>query len=164
LSNPQPHAIEQTQGLLADDQALVVFDFDAKSYAWVITKTDANWTDLTVAAKDLDAEVKTLRQSLTSDNEEPFDAMLSYKIYQSTFGAIADKIASKKRLSLITNGALTSLPPQLLITSDPTGKALKDQAWLVRSYAITILAKANAEADPRLWAPFVVVREPTKQR
>ena len=76
---------------------------------------------------------------LTSADSKPFDTALSYKIYQSTFGAIADKIASKKRLSLITNGALTSLPPQLLITSDPTGKTLKDQAWLVRSYAITVL-------------------------
>ena len=41
LSKPQPLSIEQTQALLADDEALVVFDFDAKSYAWVITRTDA---------------------------------------------------------------------------------------------------------------------------
>ena len=80
-----------------------------------------------------------LRQWLTSHNSKPFDADLSYKLYQSTFGAIAGKIKSKKRLSFITNGALTSLPPQLLITSDPTGKTLKDQDWLVRSYAITVL-------------------------
>jgi hypothetical protein len=139
LSNPQPLSVAQTQALLGDDEALVAFDFDAKSYAWVITKTDANWIELKVTAKDLDAQVKTLRQSLTFANSKPFDTALSYKIYQSTFGAIADKIASKKRLSLITNGALTSLPPQLLITSDPTGKTLKDQAWLVRSYAVTVL-------------------------
>jgi CHAT domain-containing protein/tetratricopeptide (TPR) repeat protein len=139
LSKPQPLSVEQTQALLADDEALVVFDFDANSYAWAITKTDANWTELKVAAKDLDAQVKTLRSWLSSADDRRFDAALSYKIYQSTFGAIADKIASKKRLSLITNGALTSLPPHLLITSDPTGKTLKDQAWLVRSYAITIL-------------------------
>ena len=92
-----------------------------------------------IASKDLDAQVKELRQWLTSHDFTPFDAELSYKLYQSTFGAIADKIASKRRLSFITNGALTSLPPQLLITSDPTGKTLKDQDWLVRSYAITVL-------------------------
>jgi hypothetical protein len=139
LSKPQPLTVEQTQALLADDEALVIFDFDAKSYAWVITKTDGSWTQLKVAAKDLDAGVKILRQSLTSDGSKRFDTPLSYQIYQETFGAIADKIASKKRLSLITNGALTSLPPQLLVTSDPTGKTLKDQAWLVRSLAITVL-------------------------
>ena len=124
--------------MLADDEALVVFDLDIKSYAWVITKTDANWTELKVAAKDFDAEVKALRP-LSSNDSRPFDTALPYQIYKSTFGAVADKIASKKRLSLITNGALTSLPPQLLITSDPTGKTLKNQAWLVRSYAITVL-------------------------
>ena len=138
LSKPQPLSIEKTQALLADDEALVVFDLDIKSYAWVITKTDANWTELKVAAKDFDAEVKALRP-LSSNDSRPFDTALSYQIYESTFGAVADKIASKKRLSLITNGALTSLPPQLLITSDPTGKTLKNQAWLVRSYAITVL-------------------------
>jgi CHAT domain-containing protein len=125
--------------LLADDEALVIFDFDAQSYAWVVTRTDAGWTELKVASKDLDAQVKVLRQWLTSHNSKPFDAELSYKLYQSTFGAIADKIGSKKRLSFITNRALTSLPPQLLMTSDPTGKTLKDQDWLVRKYAITVL-------------------------
>ena len=139
LSKPRPLSIAQTQALLADDEALVVFDFDAKSYAWVITRTDASWIELKVASKDLDAQVRVLRQWLTSHDFKPFDAELFYKLYQSTFRAIADKIGSKRRLSFITNGALTSLPPQLLITSDPTGKTLKDQDWLVRSYAITVL-------------------------
>jgi hypothetical protein len=98
----------------------------------VITRASADWTALKIEPKDLDAQVKILRQWLTSHDFKPFDAELSYKLYQLTFGAIADKIGSKRRLSFITNGALTSLPPQLLITSDPTGKTLKDQDWLVR--------------------------------
>ena len=32
-----------------------------------------------------------------------------------------------------------SLPLQLLVTKDPTGKTLRDVDWLVRSYAVTIL-------------------------
>jgi CHAT domain-containing protein len=42
-------------------------------------------------------------------------------------------------LSFVFNGALTSLPPQLLVTSDPTGKALKDVDWLLRTHAVTVL-------------------------
>jgi len=91
-----------------------------------------------VAAEDLDTDVKILRKWLTAD-DKPFDTALSYKIYQSTFSAIADKIGAKKRLSLITNGALTSLPTQLLITSDPTGKTLKNQDWLVRGILVGIV-------------------------
>src|SRR5262249_46543205 len=69
----------------------------------------------------------------------PFDPKLAYNIYQATFGAFAEKIASKKRLSVITNGALTSLPPQLLVTEDPSGKPLKELDWLARSHAGTVL-------------------------
>jgi CHAT domain-containing protein len=32
-----------------------------------------------------------------------------------------------------------SLPPQVLVTSDPLGKALKDVDWLIRRHAVTIL-------------------------
>jgi tetratricopeptide (TPR) repeat protein len=120
LSKPQPVSLQQTQALLADDEALLMFDFDAKSYAWIITKNNADWTELNVSAKDMDAQVRALRAWLT-DPRRRFDPELSFKIYQATFGAFADKIAAKQRLSIVTNGALTSLPPQLLITEDPTG-------------------------------------------
>ena len=139
LSKPQPLSLKQTQALLADDEALVIFDFAATSYAWVITRTDADWLELKVSSKDLDTQVKALRQSLTFRADKPFDPQLAFKIYQTTFGAFADRIASKKRLSVVTNGALTSLPPALLVTKDPSGKDLKDVDWLIRSYAITIL-------------------------
>jgi hypothetical protein len=113
LSKPQPLSLKQTQALLAEDEALVVLDFDAKSYAWIITRTDAYWAELPISAKDLDAQVKALRESLTFGVDKPFDAQLAFKIYRETFGLFADKIASKKRISVVTNGALTSLPPQL---------------------------------------------------
>jgi CHAT domain-containing protein len=82
--------------------------------------------------------MRTLRAWIV-DPRQRFDPALSYKIYQETFGAFAERIAAKKRLSVVTNGALTSLPPQLLITKDPSGKSLKDVDWLVRSRAITVL-------------------------
>jgi hypothetical protein len=34
-------------------KALVVLDFDSKSYAWVITQTSADWSELKINAKDL---------------------------------------------------------------------------------------------------------------
>jgi CHAT domain-containing protein len=139
LSKPAPISVKDTQALLADDEAVVVFDFGDKSYAWVITQTDADWVGLKITAKELNEHVKALRSSLTFDIDKPFDTQLAYKLYLETFGAIADKLQGKKRLSVVTNGALTSLPLQLLITKDPSGKSLKDVDWLVRSYAITHL-------------------------
>jgi hypothetical protein len=116
--------LQETQTLLADDEALLVFDFDAKSYGWIITKNNADWTELKISAEDLDVQVRALRAWLT-DPRKRFDPELSFKIYQATFGTFADKIAAKQRLSIVTNGALTSLPPQLLVANDPSGKKLK---------------------------------------
>jgi CHAT domain-containing protein len=94
-----------------------------------------------VTAQDLGEQVKLLRSSLTFEPniDKPFDTQLAYKIYRSTFGVFADKLQHKTRLSVITNGAFTSLPLQLLVTKDPNGKPLRDTDWLVRSYAITNL-------------------------
>jgi len=82
--------------------------------------------------------VRTLRAWLI-DPRKRFDPALAYKIYQETFGAFADKIAAKQRLSIVTNGALTSLPPQLLVANNPSGKKLKELDWLIRSHAVTVL-------------------------
>ena len=138
LSKPQPVSLQETQALLADDEALLVFDFAAKSYGWIITKNNAVWTELKVSAKDSDVQVRALRAWLTNPRKR-FDPELSFKIYQATFGAFADKIAAKQRLSIVTNGALTSLSPQLLVANDPSGKKLKELDWLIRSHAVTVL-------------------------
>src|SRR5262249_10643453 len=87
------------------------------------------------------------------DIDKPFDTELAFKIYLSTFARIADKLQGKKRLSVVTNGALTSLPLQLLVTKDPSGKALKDVDWLVRSYAVTNLPSVTSLKTLRSTAP-----------
>ncbi len=171
LSKPQPLSVTQTQALLADDEALVVLDFDATSYAWIVTRTDADWVELEISGKDLDSQVKTLRQSLTFGADKPFDLQLAFKIYRETFGSFADRISSKKRLSVVTNGALTSLPPALLVTRDPAGKQLKDVDWLIRSYAITILPSVSslkilrtASATPSAAKPMIAFGDPVFSR
>jgi CHAT domain-containing protein len=138
LSRPQPISIRETQSLLAEDEALLIFDFAADSYGWIVTKDNADWTQLGISAKDLDAAVRKLRGWL-ADPRQKFNPDLSHQIYQATLGAFSDKIATKKRLSIVTNGALTSLPPQLLVTKDPAGKDFKKIDWLIRSHAVTIL-------------------------
>jgi CHAT domain-containing protein len=136
----QPLTLQETQDLLANDEAVVAFNIgEKKSYAWVVTKTAADWTEIPVTAKSLNGEIKKLRQSLTFEIDEPFDPSLSYKIYEQTFGPVAEKLAGKTRLSILANGALTSIPFGILITSDPQGKKLKDQDWLIKSYALTVL-------------------------
>jgi CHAT domain-containing protein/tetratricopeptide (TPR) repeat protein len=139
LSRPQPASLQETQAQLADDEALLVLDFDQRSYGWLVTRDGAEWKELNVAASDLDGQVAALRASITRQGSARFEPGLAYTIYQETFGAFASAIAGKQRLSIVTNGALTSLPPQLLVTGDPAGRALKEVDWLIRSHAITVL-------------------------
>ena len=104
LSRPQPLALKETQALLSDDEAVVVIDIGDKSYAWVITKTSADWTDIPARSKTLIDQVAMLRQSLTFTIDKPFDAALAYRIYQETLGPIANRLADTKRISVVTNG------------------------------------------------------------
>ena len=139
LSRPQPLTLKETQALLDDDEAIVVIDIGDSSYAWVVTKTGADWTDIPASRTTLDVQVAALRQSLTFKIDKPFDTAMAYQIYQEALGPIANRFSDKKRISIITNGALTAVPLQLLVTKDPTGKALKDVDWLVKSVSITVI-------------------------
>jgi CHAT domain-containing protein/Tfp pilus assembly protein PilF len=140
LSKPLPLSVKETEALLADDEVLIVFDFDIRSYAGIFTRSRSGSVELNITARDLDAQVKAIRSSLTSeDDTQPFDLNAAYKLYRTLFGGFAERITSKKRMYVVSNGAITSLPLQLLVTKDPAGKSLRDVDWLVRSYAITNL-------------------------
>jgi tetratricopeptide (TPR) repeat protein len=139
LSKPQPLTIEQTQALLADDEALVTIDLDKKSYIWVITKDRAEWKELTINVEDVSESIETLRTGLNPNSPKPFDRNLAYQLYRRVLGPIEEVISKKARLSFVFDGALTSLPPQLLIKRDPDGKGLNSIDWLIRKYAVTVL-------------------------
>lgn len=162
LSRPQPLTLKETQALLDDDEAVVAIDIGQKSYIWVVTKTSADWTDIPVSSKMLNDQIATLRQSLTFKVDKPFDAALAYQIYQQTLGPIANRFADKKRILVITNGALTSIPLQVLVTSDPKDKSLRDVDWLVKSVAITIIPsiyslKTMRTQKPQSTAPKLMI-------
>ena len=139
LSKPQPLTVEQTQALLAGDEALITVDLDKKSYVWVITKDRAEWKELTVSAEDVSKSVEALRAGLNPDAPKPFDRNLAYQLYRQVLGPIEDIISQKKRLSFVLDQALTSLPPQVLIINDPNGKDFASLDWLIRKYAVTVL-------------------------
>ena len=144
LSNPQPMTAKDVQGLLADDEALVIIELGSHSYVWAITRNAVDWKDLGTSADDVAKSVATLRTGLDPTNFRPFDPALSSRPYRQLLGPVEPIIAGKPRLSLVVNGALTSLPPQVLVTSDPAGKALKDVDWLIRSHAVTVLPSVES--------------------
>jgi CHAT domain-containing protein len=89
--------------------------------------------------QDVAKDVTALRAALDPEALKPFDTNLAYHLYQQLLGPIEDVISDKTRLSFVLSGALTSLPPQVLISSDPASQGLASVDWLVRKYAITVL-------------------------
>jgi CHAT domain-containing protein len=125
--------------LLADDEALVAIDLDLKSYVWVITKDGAEWKALSVSAQDVSKEIESLRAGLDPNAQKPFDRGLAYQLYRQLLEPVEGIITQKERLSFVLDGALTSLPPHVFITSDPSNKDLGSLDWLIRKYAVTVL-------------------------
>jgi CHAT domain-containing protein len=125
--------------LLDNDEALVVIDLDEYSFVWVVTKDLADWKAILIPAAQISKTIETLRAALNPDSPTPFDRALAYQLYRQVLGPIEGIISQKARLSFVLGGALTSLPPQVLVMSDPTGRDLASLDWLVRKYSIAIL-------------------------
>ena len=145
LSRPEPLTVRDIQALLARDEALVVVNLgDRKSYVWAITHDAADWKELSVTAAEVSKSVSALRAGLDFDNVKPFDTRASFELYREILAPVEDILRDKPPLSIVLTGALTSLPPQLLVTRDPTGKALKDVDWLIRTHAVTVLPSVES--------------------
>lgn len=89
-------------------------------------------------------KLKLCVPGLDPNAAKPFDRDLAYHLYRQFLDPIEGIIAQKKRLSFVFDGALTSLPPQVLITSDPSNKDLGSLDWLIRKYAVTILPSVES--------------------
>jgi CHAT domain-containing protein len=144
LTKLQSLSVNETQTLLAGDEAVVALDFDATSYVWVITRESAIWQQLSVNANDVGSEVAALRATLDPGSVKPFDPTLAFQLYRQILGPIEETISHKTRLTFFLSGPLTSLPPQVLVESDPQGKDLASVGWLVRHYAITVLPSVTS--------------------
>jgi CHAT domain-containing protein len=129
--------------LLTDDEALVLIDLGKRNiddnYIWVVDRSGAVWNTIDAKSEQLENKIAALRASLDPSSDKSFDAQLAYELYKLILGPVEDGIAKKSRLLMVMNGALTSLPPQVLVTYDPAGKDLRSIDWLIRRHAIAIL-------------------------
>jgi TPR repeat protein/CHAT domain-containing protein len=157
ITQPQPISYKDVKDFLDPDEALISFTIGSDSaFVFVATSDGVRWEKLDISAYTLERMVARLRcgldQAYWTDNhcdaltgaQSPqagaqFDAVLSYTLYRLLFAPIEDAIKSKPRLSFVLSGALSSLPPQVFVTSDPSGKMLQQVDWLVRAHAITVL-------------------------
>jgi CHAT domain-containing protein len=176
LSNPKPLAGEEAQGLLAGDEAMLVYLVtDEATWLWVLRRDDLSFYRVDAGAQSLLDEVWTLRQRLDPYfNREllPFPATRAYALFQKLVGPAEPKLAGVRRLLIVPDGALQSLHLGVLVTRPPrhdpkTPADHRKIAWLARDYAVTVLPSVSslrglrqfADADHAA-APFLGIGDP----
>jgi len=192
LANPAPMTIAQVQALLKPDEVLVVFSSPGNkshlrftkneqwSYVFAITREAAQWQQLDKAKYAIAQAVTNLRKGLWNDKPgeaaAPFDVQASYELYKALLGPVEGTMAGKSKLLVVPDGALTSLPFQVLVTKEPTPglspqEANQQAAWLIKDKAITTLPAVSSLRALRQFArvskatkPFIGYGDPVLQR
>ena len=93
-------------------------------------------------------------QTSTGSGPGGFDRQAAYQLYQALIGdpSIQAVISDKPVLLFVPSGALTSLPPALLVTAPPADgpehdsdpASLRATAWLLRSKAVAVLPAVSS--------------------
>jgi CHAT domain-containing protein/Tfp pilus assembly protein PilF len=163
-------ALQATSGadasLLHDDEALLTFlvvPGKDKGLVFAVSKQQVAWAQLALSGDELKSLVIRLRAQIDPEGyglsgagvqSGTFERQVAYQLYQALLGnaSIQAVIRDKSVLLFVPSGALTSLPPGLLVTAPPVGgaagdsdaSALRATAWLLRSKAVALLPAVSS--------------------
>ena len=144
LANPKPLSLADTQALLAPDEAMVSYLIGEKtSYVFVVRQDSFMWKELNIGADELNKIVSSIRLGLDIDEIQrkkasPVKLEALHDLYLKILQPVDDFIRPKAKLIVVPDGALTSLPFQLLVTEPPKDRGYREAAYLVRRHAITV--------------------------
>ena len=158
---PQPLTADEAQSALRFGEGLVAYaTTDKVLYAWLVTKDDIEWQQISLSKTDLSEKVGRLRQSLdralpaptylanskcalTSSvddlEDRPFDRCLARDLHDQLLGAF--DLSGLDELIIVPSGPLEQLPFQMLVT------AIDDDGtphWLIEDHAISVLPTTSS--------------------
>jgi TPR repeat protein/CHAT domain-containing protein/tetratricopeptide (TPR) repeat protein len=176
LWRPRIASYEAVRDLLNENEALLSFAIgDEASFIFAATKTELRWARVSLGSYGLERMVEILRCGLDydawyddgkaqrcaeltgADMREsllPFRIDVAHSLYSSLLGPFEEFIRDK-HLLVVPSGALTSLPPQVLVAR-PGPRAVpespseyRDVSWLARMHPITILPSVDSLISSR---------------
>lgn len=156
--------------LLKPDEAIVVWLMAPgreKGLVYAVSSTQSAWAFMGLNGDDTEGRVEILRRGIDPCTYEPrnpdcgkrlrFDRHAAFELYQSLLGdaRIQSVIggAGVKTLHIVPSGALTVLPPSVLVTERPprdTGDEVNswsswsETKWLIRSKALAVLPSVSS--------------------
>lgn len=151
--NPAPVALEAVQRMLTDGEGMLLLHAGSHAvYGQLVTRSGApvSWIGK-MTAQDLEQRIRTVRAGIdvSSGNLPPFPFEDAFALHQALLGPIKAELGSVRRLLVLADGPLHSLPLAILPTEPVTElPAAPDEMrsakvpWLVRKHAITILTSA----------------------
>jgi len=172
LSSTNPSTISETQNLLKDDEALVVFSIGTStSYVHLVKKNDFHFIQVDVDEANLRDAVRELRLSLSPKNVSslgdipPFNQTVAFDLYRSLLAPISDKLDDIQLLLTVSSGSLESLPLGVLITDKPKQEftdfsGYKQVPWLAKKYALAVLPSVSSLKSLREFAKQSIADKP----
>ncbi|WP_155914667.1 CHAT domain-containing tetratricopeptide repeat protein [Asticcacaulis sp. AC460] len=177
VSNPAPLAVKTVQASLARGHAVVMpLLSDDRVLTLVVTRKGLSWDAAPLDRFAAQNTIDTLRRDIDlgmlptvdADNAA-FDRQAAWRLGGAIFTPkIQAALKGTKELDVLGSGALMSLPLGLLLTQAPQGddsdpQALRDSAWLIRAYAVSVkpalvsgkTAKAEANGFLGVGAPVL---------
>ena len=163
---PEPLPIAELQSshsnvLLKSGEVLllpIIGERPERGLVFAITRERAVWAELGMTGEEIAGSVKALRASLdpcqpgqpncSREIGQAFDFVAAHRLYQALFGdeAIAALLRKAETVILVPTGALTSLPPSVLLTRpyvpDPSSNEaaqFRAAPWFIKSHAISVL-------------------------
>jgi len=170
LSNPRPLDYDALRVLLGPQEALVLFLSDrTATFVWAISHQGVAWHRADLSAQTLSDKIRTLRAdldptgpsraavSLSAPNGPKlaaFDGETAYELYQALLSPVMPVLDKAGHVFVVKDGALSSLPLAVLLTSPPVAphmdaQELREADWLLRHFAITTLPGVSSLASIR---------------
>ena len=155
IANPQPLGFAALRDQLAPDEALIFFlSGGSATYVWAVSDNGSAWHRSPLTARDLTEKIRDLRADLdptgsaraaapltpSSDPEPPaFRADLAYELYAELIEPLRPALSDARHVFVVKDGALSSLPLSILLTSPDPVDDLTQADWLLRDFAFTTL-------------------------
>lgn len=149
LGRPSPVSLATIQARLTNKQALIIpLGLNDRTVTMAITSTGVFWGEGAGSNRDMAGLVTRIRasidfaRSMPDQSNAPFDSAAAHALYQAVLpSALRKHIDGKAEWLFPASGPVSSIPPSLLLSRLPAkSERFADQAWLIRSHAVSIIS------------------------
>jgi CHAT domain-containing protein len=146
LTRPEAVSLTDAQALLRPDEAvLIVVPSMFGTHAMVLSRDGLAWNRSSLNRGEMVRIVRQLRSELNpvavARNNRAFSRQEAYRLYRELIAPLEPALAGKKSLFIAADGALASLPFEVLVASEPAGSnddpaAMRATAWFGEAHAL----------------------------